>query len=64
LRVGLAFWDTIKAPVIVFTAFHFLHNLPMGPNKLDCFISVSCKYWPGTNLPAYWAYAQVTSVLT
>jgi len=31
----------------------FMH-LTNGPNKLECYITVSWKGLPGTNTPTYW----------
>ncbi len=38
-------------------SLHFLKNLP---NKLECYITLSRKGFPGTNTLVYWAHSQVT----
>ncbi len=44
----------------VFTTLHFLQNLQIGPNKLECCIMRGQKQLKATNTLDYWANLQLT----
>ncbi len=52
------------APGTIFSALHFLHNLQMGPNKLECLSLASLSSQVECNSLVYWVHSSVTKKMS